>query len=278
MNRQVAAALSEMTHTLANAAGADAAFEARLLLAHVLGCEPGGLAALRERELSAEQAEVLLTLAARRCAREPLQYILGEWGFMGLSFAVRQDVLIPRPETEILCGLALDAARQRGFRTALDLCCGTGCVGIALHKLGGLTVTATDVSETCVALTRENAVRCGAQVDVRMGRWFAPVDGVFDMIVCNPPYLTAGDMACLQPELKHEPALALFGGEDGLDAYRAIQSGYRAHLAENGLLLMEVGEGQAESVAAVFGGGRIELDLNGISRVVIIEKRRAGKG
>ena len=272
MSLTAAQALRDLNCMLFETAGEEAAQQARLLLCHVLGFEPGELPFKRGDTLTAEQEQHLFGLAQRRLQHEPLQYLLGEWGFMGLTFQVRHGVLIPRQDTETLCEHALHDAKVRGYRTALDLCCGTGCIGVSLAKLGGLTVTASDLSPDCVALTRENAAKNGVRLTVLTGSWFAPVSGRFDLIVCNPPYLTQGDMNVLQQEVRFEPSLALYGGPDGLDAYRSIADGWREHIAPGGELLLEVGAGQAGAVRALFGGkAEIWPDYNGVLRVVCVQ-------
>jgi len=261
----------QIREALIPVAGEDAAFEAGLMLAHVLGVDHGALPAHREDGLSPEAQARLNGLLARRRKREPLQYILGEWAFMGLPIRVRPGALIPRPDTETLVEQALRLAKARSYRTALDLCCGTGCIGIALAKLGGLAVAAADIDPNCVALSAENAALNGAEITAAQSDWFSNLPGAFDMIVSNPPYLTRRDMEQLQPELRFEPALALFGGEDGLAAYRRIAAEYLNHLNPGGALLMEVGIGQANDVLNLFGGeGEVFPDLAGIGRVVCI--------
>lgn len=271
MNTTTTQALLQCAVTLLEAAGEEAAQQARLLVAHVLGVEVGALPAYRDQVLTEAQEKALAALLARRQQREPLQYLLREWGFMGLAFHVRPDVLIPRQDTETLCEQALRLANNRNYHTVLDLCCGTGCVGITLAALGKLTVTMSDISPACVALARENAARNGVTAQILLGNWFEPVTERYDMIVCNPPYLSDADMQQRQPELLYEPSLALHGGSDGLCAYRAIRKGYAAHLKPGGALLLEVGAGQAEAVAALFDRARFVRDLNHIHRVVWVE-------
>lgn len=250
----------------------EAAQQARLLLCHVLCCEAGELPLLREKTLTSAQAAQMEAMCKRRLNNAPLQYILGEWAFMGLPFYVREGALIPRQDTETLCEKALCLARERGYKTALDIGCGTGCIGVALAKLGGLQVTAVDCMQACVALTKENAARNGVTLDVREGDYASSIEGRFDMIVSNPPYLTKAELINCQPELRYEPAVALDGGEDGLDAYRAIAAVYHMHLHAGGALLLEVGATQADAVSALFRGRQVEIvkDINGISRVVCV--------
>ncbi|MDL2236072.1 peptide chain release factor N(5)-glutamine methyltransferase [Christensenellaceae bacterium OttesenSCG-928-L17] len=268
----VAAALKETTEAIRAAAQEEAPQQARILLAHVLGVPVGTLALCREKTLTSAQNELLCALIARRQAREPLQYILGAWSFMGLPFVVRPGVLIPRPETELLCETALRLAKENGYETALDLCCGTGCVGVALAKIGSLRVTASDCEADCVTLTKENAAKNDVSLTVLQGDWFSPHTERFDMIVCNPPYLTAEDMRALQEELRYEPLRALFGGEDGLCAYRIIAERYREYLNAGGALILEVGHKQAEDVRTLLGGqAEVLEDLSGIHRVVYLQ-------
>ena len=266
-------ALKETTAAIRDAAQEEAPQQARLLVAHVLGIEPGVLPLYQGAAITNEQTEALQALVRRRQERVPLQYLLGEWYFMGLPFRVTPGVLIPRQDTEVLCETALRFASLWGYRTALDLCCGTGCVGIALQVLGGLAVTASDCADECVALTRENAERHNADIQVLQGNWFAPHAGQsFDMIVCNPPYLTGEEMRHLQPEVAHEPALALYGGEDGLSAYRTIAAQAGAYLRRGGMLLLEVGSEQADDVCALFAGEKeVFCDLAGVRRVVCVQ-------
>ena len=271
----VAQALERAQRELRVAAQEESLQQAKLLVAHILGCAQGELFLKRDHPLTQQQFVQLEELLQRRINGEPLQYLLGVWGFMGLMFQVAPGVLIPRQDTETLCEHALKLAKERGYKTALDLCCGTGCIGISMAKLGGLTVTCSDISPDCVALTQQNAEYNGVSVVMLQGSFFAPVTGRFDLIVSNPPYLTAEDMKNLQREVAFEPELALYGGEDGLSAYREIALGYEAHLNKGGVLLLEVGAMQARDVASLFSGRHTECiyDYNGVARVVQVDAR-----
>lgn len=250
-------------------AGQDAAFEARQLLMQVL--KPDALRA--DAVLTPLQETELARLCRLRAAGNPLQYLLGEWAFMGLPMTVRPGALIPRADTETLALAAETAILERGYRTALDLCCGSGCIGVALQKRTGVAVTAADISPEAVSLTRENAIRNGVCIDVRQGDLFAALAGeAFDLIVCNPPYLSAVDMRHMQTELTHEPALALYGGPDGLGFYRRIAEGWRRHLHKNGLLLLEIGCTQADAVGKLFPCAQTLCDLEGRARVIKVEE------
>ena len=205
-------------------------------------------------------------LVSRRKSGEPLQYILGKWEFMGLPFYTRHCALIPRQDTETLCEEALSI----GGKTLLDLCCGTGCIGVSLAKLGGFEVAFGDISPDCLALARENAALNGVAGSFVLTDMFGNISGSYDMICVNPPYIPTSELASLQAEVKREPVLALDGGADGLDFYRRISRDYAAHLNPGGALLMEVGAGQAEDVAEMFPKAEIIKDICGIKRVVAV--------
>lgn len=207
-------------------------------------------------------------LVSRRKSGEPLQYILGKWEFMGLPFYTRPCALIPRQDTETLCEEALKI-NGRG-KTLLDLCCGTGCIGVSLAKLGGFEVTFGDISPDCLALARENAALNGVAGSFVLTDMFGNISGSYDMICVNPPYIPTSELASLQTEVKREPVLALDGGADGLDFYRSIARDYATHISPGGALLMEVGAGQAADVAEMFSKAEIIKDICGIERVVAV--------
>ncbi len=189
------------------------------------------------------------------------------------SFARFYDALtanVDYPARAALYDKLLRRHAARPLRLVLDLCCGSGCIGITLSRLGGLEVTAVDREQVCIDLTRENARINGVQVEALRGDLFGPVQGRrFDMIVSNPPYLTGEDMRQLQPELTYEPESALYGGPDGLAFYRAIAQVYKTYLAPGGALLLEVGAGQAKDVSALLEDAwELHEDINGIQRVV----------
>ena len=226
----------------------------------------------KSRALTAAEEEAFEGMVARREKREPLQYILGSQSFMGFSFKTDPRALIPRNDTEALCEEALRHIRP-GDRV-LDLCTGTGALGIAIKKLcQKAVVTATDISEAALSLAKENARSLQAEVRFLQGDLFTPVSGEqFDVIVSNPPYIPEALRGQLQAEVEKEPALALFAGEDGLDFYRRIAKEAPGHLLPQGWLCLEVGDGEAEAVAALlkmnFESVRILPDLNGLDRVV----------
>ena len=259
------------------AAVPDPRLDAEYLLASVLALPRLELLLQKRRELTAEEEAAFGALLCRREEREPLQYILGNQPFMGFSFRTDPRALIPRNDTETLCQEALAAVRSGG--RVLDLCTGSGAVGIALKKLNpSLTVTLTDMSPDALSLARENAHALGADVRMLPGDLFAPVkDEVFDLIVSNPPYIPETLRGRLQAEVEKEPALALFAGADGLDFYRRIAQEAPTHLSIDGKLLLEIGDGQGNAVAALLSPGFQSIalirDLNGLPRVIRAERK-----
>lgn len=259
----------------------DAEWDARELLLCALGLPRGTLVRHLGDEVSSQDAERCLALFERRAQGEPTQYILGEAWFMGLRFSVDARVLIPRQDTELLCETALSLAGQRGYRCALDLCTGSGALAVTLAKLGGLQVTATDLSSDALCVAQENAKKNKVQITFLQGDLLEalPNGQVFDMIMCNPPYLTAQEMDELQPEVRQEPKLALLGGTDGLMFYRRLAHDAGRHLKSGGALLMEIGCAQGESVSTLFSNWKTKVlqDLNGLDRVVLAELKQKGE-
>ena len=265
----VSEALRETAGRLLAVSGADAAFEARQLVGFVLG-QP--LTGDRRAALSPAKQAALDALCVRRLRHEPLQYLLGEWAFLGLPFYVTPEVLIPRADTETLALLAERYIRAHGCKTVLDLCCGSGCIGVALARRTGVSVTAADISPGALDVTRRNAERNGVSIRTVASDLFAALPERYDVIVTNPPYLSGQDMQSLQPELGFEPPLALYGGADGLMYVRRIAAEWGAHVAPGGALFLEIGCTQAEDVTALFGGGTVGPDLAGLPRVFCMEE------
>lgn len=245
--RELAAALAPM-------ADGDEALEAKLIC-ETFPTEEGRQAAL-----------------SRRLRGEPLQYILGEWEFMGLPFFVGPQALIPRPDTETLCEAALAFLQDKPRARVLDLCCGSGCIGVSLGKLAGAEVTFADISPKALALAEQNARRNGVFGTFIESDMFAHIPGTFDLIACNPPYLTQEEMQKLQREVTFEPALALFGGADGLDLYRRLAADWQDHVAPGGALFMEIGYTQGPAVQNLFPGSRVLKDYGHRDRVVCVKK------
>ncbi|MDX6750799.1 peptide chain release factor N(5)-glutamine methyltransferase [Geminicoccaceae bacterium 1502E] len=265
------------------AAGIDsAALDARLLVMRATGLSRERLVTDPDRELGPHEAAALEALLARRLGREPMAYILGEREFFGLSFAVSPSVLIPRPDTETLVEEALAAADPAAPLRILDIATGSGCILLAvLHHRPAATGIGTDRSAAALAVARRNAEALGLAGRTRFVRtdWAACLAGPFDMILSNPPYITAGEMAALEPEVgAHEPHVALEAGADGLAAYRAIAADLLRLLAPRGRILLEIGRGQATQVAALLDADGLRVtarrpDLAGIDRCLVAERR-----
>ena len=218
--------------------------------------------------------------AQRHRAGEPVAYLIGEWEFYGLPLDISESVLIPRPDTEVLVEQVLSRLQGVSEPRILDLCAGSGCIGLALAKhLPGSRVVLGELDEGALRICRQNIRRndlTGRVVSLQMNALEKPPAhlGEFDAIVSNPPYIPDGDIAGLDVSVRdYEPHLALRGGEDGLDFYRAICAQWRTALRAAGRLLFEVGIGQADDVLRImrscgFGDVEITPDLNGIPRVV----------
>jgi len=242
--------------------------EREVLLGHVLGLDRSRIIARPERPVSAAELDALDAGLARLRLGEPLAYVTGTREFWSLELEVSPAVLIPRPDTETLVGAALNVLAPGA--SVLDLGTGSGAVALALAVSGSFRIVATDVSAAALAVARRNAERVGARVCFREGSWFEPVRGRFHAIVSNPPYVAAQDPHLA--ELAYEPALALVGGPDGLDALRAISNAAPRHLHPGGWLLLEHGFEQGAAVRALLGGaGFISVetlgDLEGRERV-----------
>lgn len=236
---------------LAAAGVPNAAYDAQQMLAHVLGEDALMMRMQGMRPLDETHAAAYEALLARREKREPMQYILGETGFMGLVFHVEPGVLCPRPDTEILCEEALRHIRP-GMRV-LDIGTGSGALAVAIKKHAPESdVTAVDVSDTALTIAAGNAKRNGAAVRFVKSDCFSALEGeTFDVIVSNPPYISSEEMCALMPEVRMEPELALFGGEDGLDFYRRISREAAGRLRKGGALLFEIGWQQKDDVSAL---------------------------
>lgn len=253
---------------------AEARLEIRVLLGHALGVNRAWLIAHEHDELPATKMAAYESLLARRLAGEPVAYILGEKEFFGRSFHVTPDVLVPRPETELLVELALEKLPPAG--RALDLGTGSGCIAITLAlERPDCGILAVEQSAETLSVAKQNAVHLGARLGFYPGSWFQalPADTEkFDLIVSNPPYVAEGDPHLAA--LAHEPAGALASGADGLDDIRLIVQGTPAWLKPGGWLLFEHGWDQGEACRdllqqAGFCDVETRADLAGIGRVTL---------
>lgn len=261
-----------------DAAGVEGARgDARRLLAHALGIAPDALAGHLEGPLAAPAEAAFAAAVAARAARQPLAQITGRREFWGRAFRVTRDVLDPRADTETLVALAL----AEPFDTVLDLGTGTGCLLVTLlAERPSARGVGTDISDAALAVAAGNSRAHGVADRARLVRadWFAGLEGRFDLIVSNPPYIAAAELADLGPEVRDwEPRLALTDGADGLSAYRAIAAGAPAHLAPGGRLIVETGAAQGAAVAAILARAGFAAiarhdDLEGRQRAVSARK------
>ena len=238
---------------------------------------PKSAVASEERIIKVDQAKEIIRIADERLTGRPLWYVIGDTDFCGYTIKVDERVLIPRPETEEMVMMAIAAVEQG--QTVLDLCTGSGAIAIAaykeLEKSGRkCKVTAVDISAEALELAKENAAANEADVLFIQSDMFSRIRGRFDLIISNPPYIPTATVNTLQREVKnYEPRLALDGGKDGLDFYRRIAAEAGKYLARGGMLIMEVGEGQAQDVVKLFKGqsySMISQDFNGVERYVKI--------
>ena len=269
--------LRETLCALADNGVENAGFEARQILEKA-GISPMKILAEPREKIPPEVFEIVREMTKKRASGYPLQYILGEWEFYGLPFEVGEGVLIPRQDTETLVEIAADFLKTlpENERKTLDLCSGSGCIGITLAKLFGADVTLVEKSQEAFAYLEKNIALndVKAQCNAVLGDFFdeEKICGEYNLILSNPPYLTEKDMENLQKEVSFEPKTALYGGEDGLDFYRALLRKYPKMLKENGLFAVEIGMGEEKAVAELFRENGLEPrfaeDLRGIVRVV----------
>ncbi len=252
----------------------DARLDARVLAAHVLGVDAAWLIAHDTDPLPAQQALAFQSLLARRLSGLPIAYLTGSREFYGRPFLVSADVLIPRPDTELLVELALARTPSEHAINVLDLGTGSGCIAITLALERPLArVTAVDRSAAALAIARSNAETLNARVEFLASDWFSALAGRrFDLIVSNPPYIATADPHLAQGDVRFEPLSALAAGADGLDDLRHLVTAACAHLAPGGTLLLEHGYDQADAVLALLRQNGIQSpqswnDLAGVQRV-----------
>jgi release factor glutamine methyltransferase len=260
--------------------------DARILIGHALSLDHAALAAAGARSLSAAEATAIAALAQRRLAHEPVARILGIKEFWSLDLRVDDATLVPRPETETIVTAALAAVAARGLRRPTlriaDLGTGSGAILLALlSELSGAFGVGTDVSPRALTIARDNARRLSlTRASFVACDMAAALHAPFDIIVSNPPYVASGDLATLPPDVRlFDPHLALDGGADGLRFYRTIAAAAPALLAPDGVLVVELGAGQAEPVAALFAAAGLaplpaQPDLNGVPRALVASNCR----
>ncbi len=276
-------ALNEGAARLRSAGVTEARMEATSLMMHALGVDRAFVIAHPEHELTGEQSETFRDLVRRRAAREPLQHITGSQEFFKLKFEVTPDVLSPRPETELIVEAALEFLKREQPVSILDVGTGSGCIVISLlHELKRAHGVATDISARALLVAERNA----RSHNVNDRLTLIQTDSLstlnsasgFSLIVSNPPYIPAGDIEKLQPEVReHEPLTALVSGADGLDHIRRLLRETPRLLHPAGYFIFEIGFGQMDSVAALIDPARwrlaeVRADLQGIPRALILQR------
>ncbi|MEO1198461.1 MAG: peptide chain release factor N(5)-glutamine methyltransferase [Pseudomonadota bacterium] len=274
------------TGRLADASVATPRLDARLLLQHVLDTDHAGLLACSGDVLSTADAERFTDLVLRRLSGEPVARLIGKRGFWTLDLTLGPDTLVPRPDTEILVETVLQHLSMQGLGTRplriADLGSGSGAIALALlSELPNALCIASDISQDALSFAWQNAVVAGVADRFRpvVSNWLAALAGPFDLVVSNPPYIRRSDLDELAPEVRlHDPARALDGGADGLDAYRAIFAGLTARPVSP-CIVLEIGRGMTEDVTALateagFERQLLTHDLAGIERVVMFARTR----
>lgn len=254
--------------------------DARFDAAELYRFATGGRDPRLDNGLTEAEAARLAALGERRAAREPLQYILGEWDFMDFSLKVGPGVLCPRADSEVVCEAAIELLKDVPSPRVFDLCAGTGCLGLGIARhVPGAAVTCVEKSPAAwpylTANTADTPV-CAVQADVFTYYKGLPA-ACADLIISNPPYLTGAEMGELMPETAREPAMALDGGTDGLDFYRLLTACYKDALRPGGWLVLEIGYAQAADVLALGAAhgwvhGSCKKDYGGNDRAILLQK------
>lgn len=251
--------------------------KARILLSHELGCSKEYLITHDDEEISDDIEKSFFEKITRLTKGEPIQYLTNKAEFMGLDFYVDKNVLIPQPDTEILVQAIIDIVKENEIEI-LDLCTGSGAIGISLCKnLTNAKIFASDISEIALEVAKKNANFHNAEIEFIKSDLFCNIKGKFDIIVSNPPYIETAEIDKLSKEVKNEPKIALDGGIDGLDFYRNISNNAQFFLENNGILAVEIGYNQGKAVEEMFincGFKNVKIlkDLSQNDRVVIGEK------
>lgn len=264
--------LCQTTKTLLAGAGIpEPDAKARILVAHGLNISLGDV--FLHGDADADAASRIEKMARRCAAGEPVEYVTGRAYFRHITLEVSPDVLIPRQETELVAGQAIELIREYGYGTALDLCTGSGCIAISIAAETQAAIEACDLSEAALRLAVRNAAENGTQVRFFTSDMFDGVTRKYDIIVSNPPYVSEDEYAALDDGVRlYEPRIALAAG-DGLDYYRIIAKAAREYISKGGALVLEIGAGQAADMAALleaggFGSIKVIKDYTGRDRIV----------
>ncbi len=253
----------------------DAILKVRMLLLYELQIQNEYLAVHLDEEASSEIAQNFEKHLEELMAGKPIQYITNSQEFFGLNFYIDENVLIPQPDTEILVEEIIEICKYReDVPKILDICTGSGAIAVALAKQIKVEMVASDISSKALEIAEKNAKSHGVNIELTQSDMFEKINQKFDMIVSNPPYIETKTIESLSPEVKNEPQIALDGGEDGLKFYRVLAQKAKDYLKENGVLAVEIGYNQRESVLEIFRNAGFcdsyaKQDLAGKDRIVV---------
>ena len=256
--------------------------EAKILLKYILQKEESYIIANANTQLTKMQENELINCINKITEGYPLQYITNQQYFMGLSFCVDENVLIPQPDTEILVETVIKNITELGIKNkfdlgnmkVLDLCTGSGAIAISIKKyLPEVQVFASDISKNALKIAQKNANNNKVKINFIESNMFENISETFDVITSNPPYIKTDEIRKLSKQVQNEPKLALDGGKDGLDFYKIIAKEGPKHLNKNGVILMEIGYDQGQAVTNLFKNSKCIKDYAGNSRVVVWNRR-----
>jgi release factor glutamine methyltransferase len=227
-------------------------------------------------EITEDQVQIINEKVEKRLSGVPIEKIFKKTYFFGLEFKVDDNVLSPRPESELLVEAALKYIKENNYKTVLDMCTGSGCLAISVKKNADVEVSAADISSKALTIAKHNAKQNEAAINFIKSNMFSEVEGKFDLIISNPPYIDSEEVKTLQKEVvDHDPKIALDGGEFGLKFYNIIHDNLRKYLNENGMLIIEIGEDQKELLISLFNDfNLIEaiVDYSGNDRILVFKR------
>ena len=248
--------------------------DADFIIAEVLNTKRTELVFIED--INNEQLEEINRCVNLRLNNVPVDKIFNKAYFYGYKFMVNENVLTPRPESEMLVEKALKYIKENDYKTVLDLCTGSGCLAIAVKKNAEVEMSASDISQKALTVAKQNAKNLQAEVNFIRSNMFEKIEGTFDLIISNPPYIDTDEIEELDLEVQnYDPHLALDGGELGLKFYNIIHDNLRKHLNDNGMIIMEIGEDQKELLISLFNDFNLVeslQDLAGNDRVLIFKK------
>lgn len=227
-------------------------------------------------EVAEDVVETIKEKVQLRLENVPIEKIFKKAYFFGLEFKVDDNVLSPRPESELLVETALKYIKENNYKSVLDMCTGSGCLAISVKKNSEVDVTAVDISSKALAIAKHNAKKNDVEVNFIKSNMFSEVEGKFDLIISNPPYIDSDEVKELDKEvIEHDPKIALDGGEFGLKFYNIIHDNLRKHLQDNGMLIIEIGEDQKELLVSLFNDFNLVesiVDYSGNDRILIFAR------